>query len=758
MKQYVKLLCLLISIQQTICKNYFDTLKININNYDLKDLIGYHTSHIKAITQSYKKLAVEYHPDKAPSNYLQAYFDKVFKEIGNAKSFLTTLDSKNNRTLVQGYVQYSVLLKIFEENQIEIFDTYKGSKSNPIDRTKAISNIQDWISQLAKIITTLNDSAPFQNILNSYKAILATIKATPQPGSVDFVQRTDPDIVATISRITTLLDQFNASADSSNLLILDEIRDNYLYFLIVLSEKEPLKQRYLEAELLSKRQLENATKSETNDSKKVKFETFIKNRFDTLLSFIDTNWNGIFAASLTPSLQQLLATLKGQPQILSAQELLKKINEKIQQGDTEKTYEQSQLFYDNALELLKEYQKVYGPAATWKILAIYVKKLEKLKAWNVDSVRKSYIYDVLIKNANEFINNAPEEIKNGDKFKTELTKYEALKTDIKNILAPPQPSTQPTKRPLPSKPIQSRTPSLEDRQKATQDIPGLEGVKDNGFLASFLGDGSSIIIPQPISYPGMPQLLTILPQLGQYSDQYPTQNILGLLQLNPATMGQSLPAEIKNKLPNNIQNFNLNILISGTLDRPISGLTYNFVLHPWVYGIMKTNYFNVNPTAGFYLQQGINIHDLGNDQQQPLNVNAHNGGAVYFSPDNGKFTIQPGREISTFWSIALYNNNALITFHIVVNSPQVQNNFIQAGQQAPFIGAYLQNIERTIIPTLTTEADKNTLTNAVTTIKAMLAPQITPVVPPQLTPVQQQTIQRELKQFENSLRKLAGAL
>jgi hypothetical protein len=311
--------------------------------------------------------------------------------------------------------------------------------------------------------------------------------------------------------------------------------------------------------------------------------------------------------------------------------------------------------------------------------------------------------------------------------------------------------------------VQSGRPQYSlSRKKCTIDIPGLEGVKDNGFLASFLGDGSSIIIPQPISYPGMPQLLTILPQLGQYSDQYPTQNIIGLIQLNPATMIQNLPAEIKNKLPNNIQNFNLNILISGTLDRPISGLTYNFVLHPWVYGIMKTNYFNVNPTAGFYFPQGINVHDLGNNQQRPLNVNAHNGGAVYFSPDNGKFTIQPGREISTFWSVALYNNNALITFHIVVNSPQVQNNFIQAGQQAPFIGAYLQNIERTIIPTLTTEADKNTLTNAVTTIKAMLISQTSPVVTPSQLPPQtipaQQTIQRALNQLENSLHRLAGAL
>lgn len=296
------------------------------------------------------------------------------------------------------------------------------------------------------------------------------------------------------------------------------------------------------------------------------------------------------------------------------------------------------------------------------------------------------------------------------------------------------------------------------RKKCTTDIPGLEGVKDNGFLASFLGDGSSIIIPQPISYPGMPQLLTILPQLGQYSDQYPTQNIIGLIQLNPATMAQNLPAEIKNKLPKNIQNFNLNILISETLDRPISSLTYNFVLHPWIYGIMKTNYFNVNPTAGFYLPQGINLHDLDNNQQRPLNVNAHNGGGIHFSPDNGKFTIQPGREIATFWSTALYNTNALVTFHIIVNSLSTQNNFARAGQQAPFVGAYLQNIERTVIPTLRAEADKTTLANAVATIKAILAPQINPVVTSQPTPVQQKTIQPELKQLEDSLRKLAGAL
>ena len=104
-----------------------------------------------------------------------------------------------------------------------------------------------------------------------------------------------------------------------------------------------------------------------------------------------------------------------------------------------------------------------------------------------------------------------------------------------------------------------------------------------------------------------------------------------------------------------------------------SNNTYNMVFHP-VLSVWLSNRasFNVSVTMGIFNAKVLSQGDIPFNTVTPISVNLHGSDVgLAFSPDNAKITFL-NQPISTFWSLAYYNNQACVTFHIVANTLEME--------------------------------------------------------------------------------------
>ena len=98
---------------------------------------------------------------------------------------------------------------------------------------------------------------------------------------------------------------------------------------------------------------------------------------------------------------------------------------------------------------------------------------------------------------------------------------------------------------------------------------------------------------------------------------------------------------------------------------------YNVVFHPDVQRWRGNNAdFNTNILAGLFAPNGVTQAGVPSpiafDAFALINVNKHD--RIYYSPDNGKFKIDPTRNFVTFWTAALSEDKSktTITFNIII--------------------------------------------------------------------------------------------
>lgn len=286
-----------------------------------------------------------------------------------------------------------------------------------------------------------------------------------------------------------------------------------------------------------------------------------------------------------------------------------------------------------------------------------------------------------------------------------------------------------------------------DQPKCTQKLVELFGAP--AFLISFLKDGSHIVVNGPRIFPKQGHL-TIIPYIGQYRQDYPMRPVIGIIQFDPSMLS-NIPPNIYQQYQNqSVQpgaNINFQAVVYEQLDNPRRGNRYNLVLHPWAYGFEGKVDFSTNPSVALFQLNGIQTQDLSVGTFSQLSVNPHGGGTMY-SPDNGVFTIDQGRELSTFWSIAISpnKNHAMITFHILVNTQQLSLQFVTIGAQAQTLGEYLNELGAIAL----NQKDNAALHQAIETITQIVGEPVE--IPPQ------PTIETALETFARNLNDLAGAL
>lgn len=136
------------------------------------------------------------------------------------------------------------------------------------------------------------------------------------------------------------------------------------------------------------------------------------------------------------------------------------------------------------------------------------------------------------------------------------------------------------------------------------------------------------------------------------------------------------PQELREKLRKELAAHKLHVAVvfwKGLVAQPP---VYNAVFHPLVGAWLHksaTESFNVPVQAGILSAHGVQAGpdaSIAFNGVADLEVNRHD--LDNYSPNNGKFAVEPGRGVATFWLAGAYNGNVTVSYNVLLVQPQLQ--------------------------------------------------------------------------------------
>lgn len=113
-------------------------------------------------------------------------------------------------------------------------------------------------------------------------------------------------------------------------------------------------------------------------------------------------------------------------------------------------------------------------------------------------------------------------------------------------------------------------------------------------------------------------------------------------------------------------------------DEAPANRVYNVVFHPDVQRWrLSDNDFNTNLMVGLFAPNGV--VQAGGDEAIPFNtfgmVNVNKHDQIYYSPDNARFQLEPGRHIVSFWTAALSEDKTktVIAFNVIIDQQMLND-------------------------------------------------------------------------------------
>ncbi len=94
--------------------------------------------------------------------------------------------------------------------------------------------------------------------------------------------------------------------------------------------------------------------------------------------------------------------------------------------------------------------------------------------------------------------------------------------------------------------------------------------------------------------------------------------------------------------------------------------------------------FNIAVNAGIFEPNGVSAHSGGIAFDNLGSLDTHYHDREAFSPDNGRFNIDPQRGIVTFWVVGVHSGHANVTFTIMANNEVTEQLLLRLTNQPNF--------------------------------------------------------------------------
>lgn len=219
---------------------------------------------------------------------------------------------------------------------------------------------------------------------------------------------------------------------------------------------------------------------------------------------------------------------------------------------------------------------------------------------------------------------------------------------------------------------------LEERGKTTFTLTG-EPVLQYSFKTN-TANLETPLIKNQLTYFGY------IPLIGKYADPYVMLNPIAIIENKEKMVSGIAPESLLKEIAG--KNIRFYTLVWGLPVGDIGGdKTYNLIHHPaavaWLKGKPGFNESNFihNITMGIFNPDGIsgakeNSAAINSLKDEAVSIHPSPDGVPAFSPNNVRFSINPNREIATFWSAALSpdKKDAVIAFNIIMQNPAIQYN------------------------------------------------------------------------------------
>ncbi len=239
------------------------------------------------------------------------------------------------------------------------------------------------------------------------------------------------------------------------------------------------------------------------------------------------------------------------------------------------------------------------------------------------------------------------------------------------------------------------------------------------FHCTTSGMEESFIIPRELFIDGGTIKSNVdnvsFPQLGVYATPYDMSIPLiaihsqALIDQLPEILRQQLvtifgitgtPETIPTRLHEKFASKDLHVALvfwEGLASKPSD---YNLVFHPVVARWRKsgTETFNIPIKAGLFLPRGIRAapqESIPFNSLGSLGVNLHD--RDNYSPNNGKFSVEQGRSLATFWAMGALERQVTISYNVLLIDPAIQKVFVALGEEADWEGKSIDERLRAIL-------------------------------------------------------------
>lgn len=227
-------------------------------------------------------------------------------------------------------------------------------------------------------------------------------------------------------------------------------------------------------------------------------------------------------------------------------------------------------------------------------------------------------------------------------------------------------------------------------------------------------------------------MVDVAPYIGHYQnpgtlaegrtrgDQYNFRVRLALIQYRDGAFGVFLPAVIRGALARagfvDLSRVEFSAQVLGTFVNPVQApftpatkdtcnIAYHSVVRRWRGTGMAD--FNEPVACGVFALNGAAAVPGGMavDRLAELSVYYHD--RVALSPDVGRVFLLPGRGIVTFWTVAVYQGRAQVTFNVIANNAQTEHLLLALTEQRNFDGVLAHMVR--VIEQLENTADVEAL-------------------------------------------------